>query len=568
MVEIPYAHISALNWEAKNTLSVAAHKLFPGEKIKLVEDSTSPIYSPREIVDIPHSELIVQAQLARMFDKLPIMSGHVLFLDIETHNAGKQWGMPVEDFFRLGQYAWGEGDVVLTEDLSEVIDQITKARRVVAHNGHSFDFSVLLGDLALDMTMQDILFDTYTYAQVVFPCPIEYTHSNGTLYRSNVKPHQFRRWFGLDNLAHQFRFQGKMGNLEELARRYNPKGTKKEDIDYGAIPTDDPDFLAYAQQDIHALRELTRSMLYARPINAYDWKAQKMAAIDAQMSRNGVRVDVDLAKRRIEEAENITKKTLDTLVQDYDFPSEGKKPWVSSKGKAAIFKILADNGVTPQNTPTWTKTATGNPSLSGETLIELTKGTSAEELGTSLAQLGGLRPLAEQVLKYTCSDGRLHTDIDGLQRSGRRCLPSTHRILTRRGILRWDEVRPGEDETLDMRNRWVKITQVHHYEDAEVNRYETRSSFLEATPNHRWVNRTENGRREVSVVPFSTRGQRRVLQLTPDCYPFDKDKHFYPQGMTDRERLAALVGLLVTDGSCKIQSGRDYPHIRIYRTEG
>ena len=113
------------------------------------------------------------------------------------------------------------------------------------------------------------------------------------------------------------------------------------------------------------------------------------------------------------------------LVRDYDFPTEGKQPWKSAAGKAAIFKALADAGVTPKTRPDWTKTATGNPSLSEDTLVALTEGTEAEELGQALAMLGGMRPLAEQVLTYLKGDNRLHCDIDGIQRSGRR---STTRI--------------------------------------------------------------------------------------------------------------------------------------------
>ena len=419
VVKIPYEHTKGLAYKARTAISNAAHKVFPGEPIRLVPGE-STLLTPRAIADYPHAELYLEAQIRRMFGKLPRFGDNVLFLDIETHNAGKEWGMPIEEFFRLGQYAWGEGPVKLTTDLSEVVNQITRAKRVVAHNGHSFDFSVLIGDLALDLAMQGHLLDTYTFAEVVFPCPVEYIHASGRRFPNNTNPTQYRKWYGLDNLCAQFGFDGKMGNLTELAAQHNPKGTKRADLDFSLIPLDDPDFLAYADQDIVALRELTRSMLAVHPMGDYDERAQKMAAIDAQVMRNGFRVDIELAEKRRDAAQQRTEEIMDQLVRDYNFPTEGKQPWKSAAGKAAIFKALADVGITPKTRPDWTKTATGNPSLSGDTLVALTEGTEAEELGQALAMLGGMRPLAEQVLTYLKGDNRLHCDIDGIQRSGRR----------------------------------------------------------------------------------------------------------------------------------------------------
>ena len=566
-IDLPYAHADTLTPNARYIIRSVVHREFPGEEIRLFSGD-SPLPSAELIDSVPDAEFFIVAALNRMRGTLPAFPEDVLFIDIETHGADLRWDMPSNQFVRLCQYAWGEGSVKTTTNLQEFLKLTRRARVIVAHNGHSFDFSVLYGDSALDMAASKKLFDTWPFAVVNVPAPKQYRNRYGRVLKSD-KPASSRGWFSLDNLAFQFGIPGKLGDITELAKRFNPPGTLKADLDYGLIPTDDPDFLAYAEQDIVTLRELLRSFMSVKTPNAYDWRMQFTSAIDAQMTRNGVRVDADLAQGFIDEQERVKDETMARLVEKYGFPTEGKMPWRTKAGKAALFSILEEYGITPKtHSNVWPKTSTGNPSLSGDALVQLTEGTPAESLGKALAVLQGQRPLAQQALDHLHKDGKVHPDIDALQRSGRRCLPSTHRILTKRGILWWDEVRPGEDETLDMRNRWVKITQVHHYGDAVVNRYETRSSFLEATPNHRWVNRTENGRREVSVVPFSTRGQRRVLQLTPDCYPFDKDEHFYPQGMTDRERLAALVGLLVTDGSCKIRSGRDYPYIRIYQTEG
>src|SRR5690606_1999746 len=58
-------------------------------------------------------------------------------------------------------------------------------------------------------------------------------------------------------------------------------------------------------------------------------------------------------------------------------------------------------------------------SFGGSELIELTKGTGAEELGQALAELKGQRSLAQLALDSCHSDGFVHPDITMLQRSGR-----------------------------------------------------------------------------------------------------------------------------------------------------
>ena len=323
---IPYADIDNLTAHTRRSIATVAHQVFPGASVSLVEDPESILLPSDAIWDYPRAELYLKAQLERLNGDLPEFPETYLFLDIETHNAEKRWDMPLEQFFRLGQYAWGEGEVRTTESLDEVLWAIRKADKVIAHNGHSFDFSVLLGDEALHVAMADKLFDTYVFAELNYPCPVKYTHANGTTYRNNRSPSQFRRWFGLDNLAHQFGAARKFGDLAALAAEHNPEGTRRADLDFGLIPLDDPDFLAYADQDIVALRELTRSMLSQMPVDDYDRREQYKAALNAQMTRNGVLIDIDLAQSMIDEAEQQKQETLDLLVREYNFPVEGKMP--------------------------------------------------------------------------------------------------------------------------------------------------------------------------------------------------------------------------------------------------
>ena len=583
---LPYAYVSELTDEAhqaiyeevnagkrhhqtvepaREVLKRAFHKVFPGEPVRVVQSEDSCIYSPLAIQRSVVPERFVEAQIRRETDQLITFEDDVLFLDIETHNAERLYDMDRREFFRLGQYAWGEGQVQVTTDIDEVLAQIGKARLVYAHNGHNFDFNALLGDDALHLAYESKLFDTFVFAALHFPAPTRYLHSNGRNYTDyNTKPGHTARWLGLENLAFQFGFPGKLGNLQELAARHNPPKTKVADLDYGLIPLSDPKFLAYAEQDIIALRDLTRSMLSVVPVDAYSEREQFKWALLAQFSRNGCAVDVPEIQRRVQRSADQAQAIMAELVEQYDFPTEGKAPWSSKLGKQALERILADYGITP-DTVEWERTASGALSFGKDVMLAITKGTAAESVGQAIAALQGDRGLPQQVLDYLAGDGLIHPRIESLQRSGRSCLPTTHKLLTKRGILSFDEVRVG-DETLDMRNRWVKVTAKHFYKDAPVIRWENDRCMVESTEEHRWVQRTENTVR--SVEPLNPTGNRRVLQLTPDAYPFDHRDLLYPQYMTEREIFAAVIGLLVTDGYCGTPSDRKAPKFRIYQTEG
>ena len=442
---LPYAYVSELTDEAhqaiyeevnagkrhhqtvepaREVLKRVFHKVFPGEPVRVVQSEDSCIYSPLAIQRSVVPERFVEAQIRRETDQLITFEDDVLFLDIETHNAERLYDMDRREFFRLGQYAWGEGQVQVTTDIDEVLAQIGKARLVYAHNGHNFDFNALLGDDALHFAYESKLFDTFVFAALHFPAPTRYLHSNGRNYTDyNTKPGHTARWLGLENLAFQFGFPGKLGNLQELAARHNPPKTKVADLDYGLIPLSDPKFLAYAEQDIIALRDLTRSMLSVVPVDAYSEREQFKWALLAQFSRNGCAVDVPEIQRRVQRSADQAQVIMAELVEQYDFPTEGKAPWSSKLGKQALERILADYGITP-DTVEWDRTASGALSFGKDVMIAITKGTAAESVGQAIAALQGDRGLPQQVLDYLAGDGLIHPCIESLQRSGRSSVTS------------------------------------------------------------------------------------------------------------------------------------------------
>jgi len=356
--------------------------------------------------------------------------------------------MPPQKFVRLMQYAWGrKGEVVLTTDYDEMVEQVRKARLVIGHNIHSFDLSVLFGQdstEALQMALDNRVLDTFTWASVVMPSPDVWQDEDGnTQYLNRGRSFQIgvaMKWLGLNNLNHQLGIPLKAAHLYDLAKKHNPKGTLKRDLDYGLIPLDDEEFLEYARQDVVAGRALAVKLL-EKPggVTPYVWREQKFAAVCAQNTRNGFMVDVDEATRRVAEIARKRQEIMDTVVSKYGLPTEGAAPWATADGKAAIFAALADFGITPETREDWPQTDTGNPSLGGEALIALTEGTPAEDLGRALAELKGQRPLAQQALDYVQSDSMVHPDITYLQRSGRLS-------TTKPGLTTWTSRGPGAVE--------------------------------------------------------------------------------------------------------------------------
>lgn len=352
-------------------------------------------------IGYPNAQFYVQYALkCALGMDLHLFDDDTLIFDTETLSTEHFWNVGPRDFFRLGQYAWGEGDVVLTEDYDEMVDAVQSAKLVIGHNIHPFDLSYLLGDKALGIRA----FDTFTHATCVTPAPDRFLNAKGVTQLSN-SPGSARAFHSLENSCFSFGIPGKHGNLKDIAKRLG--------CDIGEIPLDNEEFREYAWQDVIAGRELARAMLSVAAPTPYEWREQEVAAANAQISRNGFRVDQERAKARVRYL-GVRKQALVTdLVMDYGFPTTGKQPWRSNAGKQAILEILGPNAAK------LARTKKGAPSLSGDSVKAATEGTELEELGVTLGELLGQRSLAQLALDNVHEDGFTHPDITSLQRSRR-----------------------------------------------------------------------------------------------------------------------------------------------------
>lgn len=360
------------------------------------------------------------------------MPAGTLIFDVETHSSELLYSMRPEEFVRLIGYRWVGSDVVLTTELEELREQIRKAAVVIGHNIHAFDLKAVFGPESnepLELTMQRRVYDTWTHAVLVHPAPYSYTNRLGKTALAN-DPAKMRKWFSLDEQAHQLGVEGKTLDLKELAKEFGG---------FGEIPVDDPRYREYLIGDVLATEQVARELLKLGPLDDYAMREQEIAARAAIISSNGLRVDVQRAQSRVDELAARRQVILTDLQERYGLPAEGKSPWATTEGKDAIMAALADHGITPQSRLDWPRTATGNLSLGGEALIGLTKGTEAEDLGQALAELKGQRSLAQLALDSMHSDGFVHPDITMLQRSGRWS-------TTNPGLTVWTSRGPGAVE--------------------------------------------------------------------------------------------------------------------------
>ena len=251
----------------------------------------------------------------------------MLFFDIETHSADKRHDMEPREFFRLGQYAWDDGPVVLTEDYDEFMAVVDAAPYVVGHNIFAFDLPALYGNESLRPLQRGQFrraVDTMILAHLLTPAPYSYTSRNGHTYYDAAAPNNAMRYYSLDNLAFQFNLPGKMGDLKELAKKHNPPKTLVRDLDFGLIPTDDPEFREYAKGDIVAVRALYKHLMWVLSTSDYDrdyiWREMEIAAVNARITSNGIYIDTAAARATVDEQARSREEILTWLVNDFDFP--------------------------------------------------------------------------------------------------------------------------------------------------------------------------------------------------------------------------------------------------------
>jgi DNA polymerase-1 len=404
-----------------------------------------------------------------------VVGKRIIFYDSENFGVNYRYTMPPEDYFRLFQWAEGrDGEVHTTTDRQEALEIIRSADLLIAWNQLHYDLPVLFGTDSLEplqMAYDRKVLDGMIWAPLLMRVPNQFQDRAGRTYYPHSKTSGgvkvIRKFFGLDQMAFNLDVPGKIMPLSDLASKYAPEipAELQERIDrhetnkrfnremeivryapdgrydpYGAIPLDDPEFLAYAKQDVVTLQQVMVKLLEMadNQIDEYTWTEMFNVSIDARIASNGWRVDTEEAQRAVVVAEDRRTALMNRLQAEYDFPMEGKQPWRTTAGKQAILTALTEAGVNPEGDPDWPRTKTG-VSLGGQVLVDRTEGTDAHDLAVSLAELMGQRPLAQKLLDVVFPDGRVHPDISNLQLTGRRSYNEP-------SLSTWTARGPGSEE--------------------------------------------------------------------------------------------------------------------------
>lgn len=365
----------------------------------------------------------------------------VVFWDSETESADELYSGAFDTIFRLGQFAVNDGPVETTTDLDRMKQVLTDADLIVGHRISAYDLQVVFGThspIPWKMAKERRIFDTSIHAPLRLKVPEKYTGADGkerlTVSQGRAQPALSKKFFSLENLAFQLGAPAKLQSADLV----------KEFGGWGQIPVDDPRFLDYAIQDVHAVRGIYHALISRYGgMTDYDWREQEIGVIAGIITANGIKLDIDVAKKVVDEESQIKQDLIGRLVRDFGFPGEGRMPWRSKEGKAAIVRSLNHAGVDPEKIEGWPMGKTG-PSLGGDVLVKYTQGTEAEELGKVLAQLNGQRSLAEQALLYVQPDGFVHPQIDMLQLSGRWS-------TTKPGMTTW----PSRGDNIIEKRYWV-----------------------------------------------------------------------------------------------------------------
>lgn len=350
-----------------------------------------------------------------------------IIFDVEGHSINERYAKTPVEYFRIGGVSGvGQNDEVeVTDDYRQMnYDVVYGSDRVIGHNIMAFDLPTFFPDVdLLAATRARKVLDTWTMATVLDPPPDSYQPRDGAR-RFPKSPEQYKHYYSLDNLAFQYGVDGKSHDLKALAKE---RGDADACCTFGSIPVDDEDYRDYLRQDVRASRGVLHHLIaLGRGVPEYVWREMRVAALASTVSRNGFRLDVDLAKQRVDANNEIRERNQQILIERYDLPvvnAQGKpaKNLTATKdGKRALHKALIEVGVHEEDIP---RTKTGQPAFGSEPLQELAAkyagNADLEMIVDTVAGIQGLRTVYQTALDNVHVDGFCHPDIFMLQMSGR-----------------------------------------------------------------------------------------------------------------------------------------------------
>lgn len=319
-----------------------------------------------------------------------------MYLDLETGSVDQLWTSG-PDFVRLAGYAWDDGPVTVTSDISEVVSGIRDADFVVGHNILMFDLPALSRNSDLDvgaLVEDNRVVDTLIVSRQNDP-PLS--------DKSGAKR------YGLDAVARRLGVGRKLATDDQSAL----KTLAKEYGGFDRIPVDEPRYTAYLTQDVELVRGIAEHLV----VDEYCWREHRVLHRLSYISQVGFRVDLVEAGRIARAQQSRIDAGLRELHERFGLPLEGKKPQATNLGKEALERAFIDCGIAPPRTAKGVL-ATGQTAL--EALIsQYPENAKLIKLCTVLRSLNGERSTVQTLLDSTHADGRIHPDVDARQATGR-----------------------------------------------------------------------------------------------------------------------------------------------------
>lgn len=255
--------------------------------------------------------------------------------DLETGSAADVQVADDPGYVRLAAYSVNGAEPVTTTDIAgELMPLLERADTIVGHNIVQFDLAALRRLYGLD---DEAL--------------IKAGKVRDTLVLSRLAAEGANLEHKLNDVAERCGVDGKLvkdgeNALKALAKQYGG---------FDKIPVDNPDYVAYALQDVRANIAVYERMLPAALESVgkdyLQREHEKMHTLSVVES-HGVRVDLAKVEQFLAEEAAVVSEIRAWLVATVGIPDKGKAPWASAAGKQAIADYLDRFGVAAPLTDT------------------------------------------------------------------------------------------------------------------------------------------------------------------------------------------------------------------------
>lgn len=327
----------------------------------------------------------------------------VVTFDLETGDAATAATTADPRFIRLAAWSVNGGDPEVSTDVDRLCQLLSRADIVVGHNVLAYDLPLLHRLYGLDIDTlinRNAVRDTLLLARLCDPVP---SGSEGN-----------RLKYDLDSVAQRLGVTGKLVSngataLSSLAETHGG---------YDKIPVDDPQYRAYAAQDVRA----TWAVFMGLACDEYALREHQIVRRVTAGVAHGIRVDGAAVDALLEDERQVHQKVVEWLHEVVGVPltdAQGhpsKAPWSTAAGMSAIAAYMESVGVEPPVTDR------GAMSLGKDKLAALAEkhpdNTALHKLVDQLVTVRQTSPAAT-VQKYIHPDSRLYPSIQPRQATGR-----------------------------------------------------------------------------------------------------------------------------------------------------